>query len=172
MVTSFEVVVLWSLKLTQEIITFGAGCFWGPELVFGAIQGVSQTAVGYMGGHLQYPRYTDVCRGDTGHVEVVQVYFDSSIVPHENLFATFWDCHNPTHINRQGPDIGTQYKSVIFYHTDFQKTSAQQSMESLKSSETIRGSIATEIRPAEVFWPAEDYHQKYLQKKGLASCQL
>ena len=156
----------------MEKATFGAGCFWGVEAAFRQIKGVKATAVGYMGGKLKDPTYKDVCTDRTGHAEVVQVEFDPAEVPYEDLLRVFWDNHDPTTLNRQGPDTGTQYRSVIFYHTPEQEAAAKASKEALAKSGRYKKPIVTEIAAAPEFWRAEDYHQQYLEKRGLAHCHL
>jgi len=156
----------------MEKATFGAGCFWGVEAAFRQIKGVKTTAVGYMGGKLKDPTYQDVCTDRTGHAEVVQVEFDPSEVPYEELLRVFWDNHDPTTLNRQGPDTGTQYRSVVFYHTPEQQAAAKASKEALEKSGRYKRPIVTEISPAPEFWRAEDYHQQYLEKRGLGHCHI
>lgn len=156
----------------MEKATFGAGCFWGVESAFRAVPGVTATAVGYLGGTLVNPSYKDVCTGRTGHAEVVQVEFDPTQVSYEDLLQVFWDNHNPTTLNRQGPDIGTQYRSGIFYHSPEQQEAAQASKERLEESGRFRSPIVTEITPASTFYIAEDYHQQYLEKRGQTSCHI
>ena len=156
----------------MEKATFGAGCFWGVEAAFRQVKGVTSTAVGYMGGTLKDPTYQDVCTDKTGHAEVVQVEFDPSQVSYEELLQVFWENHDPTTLNRQGPDAGTQYRSVIYYHSPEQKTAAEASKGALASSGTLRRPIVTEIAPANDFWRAEEYHQQYLEKRGLAHCRI
>ena len=156
----------------MEKATFGAGCFWGVEAAFRQIKGVKATAVGYMGGKLNDPTYQDVCTDRTGHAEVVQVEYDPSEVSYEELLRVFWDNHDPTTLNRQGPDTGTQYRSVIFYHTPEQETAAKASQDALTKSGRYKRPIVTEITAAPEFWKAEDYHQQYLEKRGLAHCHL
>jgi peptide-methionine (S)-S-oxide reductase len=156
----------------MEKATFGAGCFWGVEAAFRQIKGVKTTAVGYMGGKLKDPTYQDVCTDRTGHAEVVQVEFDPSEVSYEELLRVFWENHDPTTLNRQGPDTGTQYRSVIFYHTPEQEAAAKASKEALGKSGRYKRPIVTEISPAPEFWRAEDYHQQYLEKRGLAHCHI
>lgn len=146
----------------MEKATFGAGCFWGVEDSFQKIKGVVSTRVGYMGGTLKNPTYKDVCTDKTGHIEVVQMTYDPSIISYEKLLEIFWSIHDPTQLDRQGPDIGTQYRSVIFYHTKEQKKIAEKSKQ--KQSKIIKKEIVTEITPAKEFYPAEEYHQKYLEK--------
>jgi peptide-methionine (S)-S-oxide reductase len=155
-----------------ELATFGAGCFWGVELAFSQIDGVVATAVGYEGGTLPNPTYQDVCSDQTGHAEVVQIEFDPAKVSFERLVNEFWDLHDPTQVNRQGPDSGTQYRSAIFYHSSEQQAAAEASKQQLQASGKYSRPIATQIEPATTFWPAEEYHQKYLEKRGATSCHL
>lgn len=156
-----------------ETATFGAGCFWGVEETFRKLPGVKDTAVGYMGGDLENPSYEDVCSDQTGHAEVVQVVFDPLEVSYEKLLEVFWKNHNPTTMNRQGPDVGTQYRSVIFYQNGKQAEAAENSKESLQNTELFKNrKIVTEIVPASTFWRAEEYHQRYLQKRGLETCHI
>ncbi len=155
-----------------ETATFAAGCFWGVEETFRQIKGVKSTMVGYTGGTLEEPTYKDVCTDRTGHAEAVQVEFDPSVVSYERLLQVFWENHNPTTVNRQGPDVGTQYRSAIFYHSPQQKATAEASKQALAASGKYRGEIVTQIVPATTFWKAEDYHQQYLEKRGMASCHL
>jgi peptide-methionine (S)-S-oxide reductase len=152
--------------------TFGAGCFWGVEAAYRQIPGVLSTAVGYLGGTLENPSYHDVCTGRTGHAEVVQVDYDPSRITYDDLLTVFWENHDPTTLNRQGPDIGTQYRSAIFYHDDEQKDAAIKSKEERERSGRYRKPIVTEITPATEFYMAEDYHQQYLEKRGLSSCHI
>ncbi|HLG99954.1 MAG TPA: peptide-methionine (S)-S-oxide reductase MsrA [Bryobacteraceae bacterium] len=156
----------------MEKATFGAGCFWGVEAAFRQINGVASTAVGYMGGTLPSPTYKDVCTDCTGHAEVVQVEFDPARVSYSELLRVFWENHNPTALNRQGPDVGAQYRSVIFYHTPEQETAAEASKHALAASGAYQRPIVTAIEPAQEFWRAEEYHQQYLEKRGLAHCHL
>ncbi|MBV9467711.1 MAG: peptide-methionine (S)-S-oxide reductase MsrA [Abitibacteriaceae bacterium] len=158
--------------MSSEKATFGAGCFWGVEAAFRRIKGVSNTAVGYAGGHLENPSYEAVCTDRTGHAEVVQVEYDPAQVSYEQLLNVFWENHNPTQVNRQGPDVGTQYRTVIFYHSPEQKAAAEASKAQLESSGRYSRPIATAIEPAPQFYRAEEYHQQYLEKRGLASCHL
>ncbi|HLD02696.1 MAG TPA: peptide-methionine (S)-S-oxide reductase MsrA [Candidatus Nanoarchaeia archaeon] len=151
-----------------ETATFGAGCFWHVEESFRNLKGVSKTAVGYMGGKMKNPSYEDVCTDSTGHVEVCQVEFDPEVVSYGRLLEVFWGMHDSTQSNRQGPDIGTQYKSVIFYHDDKQKSSAAKSKVQQQKSSAKK--IVTELLPATEFYKAEDYHQKYLMKHGRNVC--
>jgi peptide-methionine (S)-S-oxide reductase len=152
--------------------TFGAGCFWGVEAAFRQLKGVTGTAVGYMGGTLREPTYHDVCTGRTGHAEVVQVDFDPSQVSYHDLLRVFWENHDPTTPNRQGPDVGTQYRSVIFFHTPEQEADARASKDALAKSGRFKRPIVTEIQPAPDFWKAEEYHQQYLEKRGQAHCHI
>lgn len=153
--------------MTTARATFGAGCFWGVEAAFRKVSGVVDAVCGYMGGTLPEPTYKDVCTGATGHAEVVQVTFDPARVTYETLLATFWDCHDPTQHNRQGPDVGTQYRSVIFCHDAVQETAARQSKTVLAQRQQYPRPIATEIIPATIFHRAEEYHQRYAEKHGL-----
>lgn len=150
--------------------TFGAGCFWGVEETFRSLPGVLDTAVGYMGGTLKNPTYEVVCTNQTGHAEVVQVTFDPEQISYEQLLEVFWQSHNPTTHNRQGPDVGMQYRSVIFYHSSEQKIIAEQSRSALEQSGKWSQSIATEMVPASTFYRAEEYHQRYLEKQGRTVC--
>jgi peptide-methionine (S)-S-oxide reductase len=156
----------------MEKATFGAGCFWGVEAAFRQVKGVLSTAVGYMGGSLRDPSYQDVCTDRTGHAEVVQVEFDPAQVSYDDLLRVFWENHDPTTLNRQGPDVGTQYRSVIFYHTPAQEAAAKASKDALARSGAYKRPIVTEIVPAAEFWRAEEYHQQYLEKRGLAHCRI
>jgi peptide-methionine (S)-S-oxide reductase len=159
-------------KKPMATATFAAGCFWGVEATFRQVKGVKQTAVGYCGGQLDHPSYEDVCGHGTGHAEAVEVQYDPAEVSYEQLLDIFWSNHDPTTKNRQGPDVGSQYRSVIFYHTPEQKAAALASKEALERRGTHRAAIVTEIVPAATFWRAEDYHQQYLEKRGLSSCHL
>lgn len=154
----------------MKVATFGAGCFWGVELAFQKTRGVTSTSVGYTGGTTQNPSYEDVCTGQTMHAEVVQVEYDPSIVSFEALLDVFWGCHDPTTLNRQGPDRGTQYRSAIFFHSPEQEASAKASKEKAEQSGRFGSPIVTEITPASIYYIAEDYHQKYLEKRGMGSC--
>lgn len=159
--------------MTQlEKATFGAGCFWGVEVAFRQVPGVTDAAAGYLGGTLPNPTYKDVCSGRTGHAEVVEVTYDPGKVKYEDLLNVFWTSHDPTTLNRQGPDRGTQYRSAIFYHHDGQKAEAVASKARLNQSGRFPGPIVTEITPASTFYRAEEYHQRYLEKQGLASCHV
>jgi peptide-methionine (S)-S-oxide reductase len=152
--------------------TFGAGCFWGVEAAFRRIPGVIDVAVGYTGGTLENPSYQDVCTGRTGHAEAVLVDFDPAKVSYQQLLDVFWSSHDPTQLNRQGPDVGTQYRSVIFYHDPEQLAQAEESKAKLESSGRFRRPIATQIVPAAPFFRAEEYHQRYLEKRGQESCSI
>lgn len=156
----------------MEKATFGAGCFWGVEVRFGQIPGVVETAVGYEGGKLENPSYKDVCTDMTGHAEVVELTFDPSKVSYEKLLEEFFELHDPTQLNRQGPDWGTQYRSVIFTHTDEQQAQARARIAELNASGTYRNPIATQVCPSRNFWKAEEYHQRYLEKRGMVSCHI
>ena len=156
----------------MEKATFGAGCFWHVEEAFCHLKGVTSTAAGYMGGRLENPSYGDVHTGETGHAEVVQVEYETSQVSYEDLLEVFWRNHNPTTRNRQGPDVGSQYRSAIFYHDEKQKALAEGSKEKLEKSANYKSPIVTEITRASMFWRAEEYHQKYLEKHGLSSCNF
>ena len=151
----------------MEKATFGAGCFWGVEASFRKIPGVVETKVGYMGGSLENPTYEDVCTDKTGHAEVVQIIYDESKISYDKLLDIFWNIHDPTQLNKQGPDIGTQYRSVVFYHNEEQRKIAEKSKKDLQSLKKFRKTIVTEIKKAETFYPAEEYHQQYLEKQGL-----
>lgn len=154
----------------MEKATFAAGCFWGVEAEFRRIKGVRSTEVGYTGGHTENPTYKDVCSHTTRHAEAVQVDYDPSQVSYEQLLDVFWSIHDPTTPNRQGPDIGSQYRSAIFFHTPEQEKAAVESKQRLEESGNYTRPIVTEITPASTFWRAEEYHQQYLEKHGLASC--
>jgi peptide-methionine (S)-S-oxide reductase len=154
-----------------EKATFAAGCFWGVEEAFRQLPGVLSTCVGYTGGARENPSYEQVCTGATGHAEAVEITFDPELISYEALLKVFWDVHNPTTKNRQGPDIGTQYRSAIFYHSPQQQATAQQSKEALSASGRWPSPIVTEIVPAAPFYQAEDYHQQYVAKRG-RSCSL
>ncbi len=156
----------------MEKATFGAGCFWGVEAAFRQVKGVKATAVGYAGGSLKNPTYHDVCTDRTGHAEVVQVEFDPSAVSYEELLDVFWMNHDPTTLNRQGPDSGTQYRSVIFFHSPEQEAAAMASKEKLEQSGRYARRIVTEVAPAPEFYRGEEYHQQYLEKRGLAHCHI
>ena len=152
--------------------TFGAGCFWGVEVTFRNVEGVTDVAAGYAGGSVDNPSYEQVCSDSTGHAEVVQVTYDPQQVSYEELLDVFWDAHDPTQINRQGPDVGTQYRSVVFVHDDDQQKAAEAAKARLDQSGKLPAPVATSIEPAPTFWRAEEYHQQYLTKRGLASCRI
>jgi peptide-methionine (S)-S-oxide reductase len=160
------------MKSEIEKATFGAGCFWGVEAAFRKVEGVVSTAVGFMGGILENPTYNDVCTGTTGHAEVVEVLYDSSRVSYQDLMQVFWEIHDPTTLNRQGPDLGTQYRSVIFYHTTEEEALARKSKEEMQRSGKFKREIVTQIEPAGTFWKAEEYHQQYFEKTGRSSCRI
>lgn len=149
-----------------EKATFAAGCFWGVEDAFMSLPGVLATRVGYTGGRTENPTYQDVCRHGTGHAEAVEVSFDPQLISYEKLLAVFWECHDPTQLNRQGPDIGDQYRSAVFTHSPEQRQIAEESLDKLDRSGRLRRRIVTEIVPATTFWEAEAYHQKYHARNG------
>jgi peptide-methionine (S)-S-oxide reductase len=155
----------------MEKATFGAGCFWGVEEAFRQLPGVVNTTVGYSGGTLENPTYEDVCSHRSGHAEVVELEYDPAKVSYEELLNTFWQIHDPTQLNRQGPDVGTQYRSVIFFHTPEQERAARASKERLEKSGRYPRAIVTQILPAAPFYRAEEYHQQYLAKRGARTCQ-
>lgn len=155
-----------------QTATFAAGCFWGVQSLFKKIPGVVETIAGYTGGTTPDPTYRQVCTGVTGHAEAVQIRFDPAVVSYEELLSTFWKMHDPTTPNCQGPDVGTQYRSVIFYHNDGQRTAAERSRDDLDSSGAYRNKAVTQIVPASTFYPAEEYHQNYFEKHGERSCHL
>jgi peptide-methionine (S)-S-oxide reductase len=155
-----------------ETASFAAGCFWGVEAAFRELKGVVETTVGYMGGHTKDPNYNEVCTGTTGHAETLQLKYDPDEISFEKLLEVFWNKHDPTTKNRQGPDIGEQYRSIIFYHNPEQKKLAEESKEKLDSSGKYRNPVVTEIIPARTFYPAEDYHQQYLEKRGRKFCGI
>ena len=152
--------------------TFGAGCFWGVEAAFRQIEGVTDAISGYSGGTTVNPTYKDVCTGTTGHAEVVEVTYDPARVTYQQLLDAFWKMHDPTTRDRQGPDVGSQYRSVIFYHDDEQKRLAEESKAAQDASKLYRGPIVTLVQPAGPFYEAEDYHQRYLEKRGMVSCRV
>ncbi len=156
----------------MEIATFGAGCFWGVEAALGNVPGVASTCVGYAGGEVPDPTYEDVCTGRTGHTEVVRVEFDSRSVCYQTLLESFWTCHDPTQVNRQGPDIGYQYRSVIFCESSEQVEAAEASKRRLEESGRFKRPVATAIERSRSFYPAEEYHQQYLAKRGMAACHI
>lgn len=149
-----------------EKATFAAGCFWGVEDAFMLLPGVISTRVGYIGGKTENPTYRDVCSHGTGHAEALEISFDPDLIAYEKLLDTFWECHDPTQLNRQGPDIGDQYRSAIFFHSSEQQRIAEESRDKLEHSGRLRRRIVTEIVPAPIFWEAEPYHQKYHARNG------
>jgi peptide-methionine (S)-S-oxide reductase len=155
-----------------ETALFGAGCFWGVEATFRQVPGVLSTRVGYAGGTTSNPTYKEVCSDRTGHAETVEVVYDPARVSYDQLLRVFWENHDPTTLNRQGPDMGSQYRSAIFYTSPAQQAAATTSRAALQSSGRYRRPIVTVIEPARPFYPAEDYHQQYLEKRGLASCHI
>ena len=155
-----------------ERATFGAGCFWGVEARFAEMPGVVDTTVGYEGGDLEHPTYKDVCSNSTGHAEVVKVTFDPSRVTYDALLDAFFAMHDPTQVDRQGPDWGTQYRSAIFTHSEGQMQQAKEKIAELNATGAYRKPIATQVAPATAFWKAEEYHQRYLEKRGMVSCQI
>ncbi len=156
----------------MQTATFAAGCFWGIEARFMALPGVIETAVGYMGGHTDQPEYRQVCSEHTGHAEVVQLTFDEQQIDYCQLLNAFWQMHNPTTLNRQGPDVGSQYRSAVFFHTPEQQAQAQASKDELNNSGLLPAPVVTEIAPCATFWRAEEHHQKYLEKNGRGLCGL
>jgi peptide-methionine (S)-S-oxide reductase len=162
----------WEAGEMSEVATFGAGCFWGIEANFRKIPGVIDAASGYSGGHKENPSYKDVCTDATGHAEVVQVTYDPAKVSYDQLLDAFWKMHDPTQVNRQGPDFGSQYRSAIFFHTPEQEATAKKSKAALDASGKLRRPVATEITPAGPFYRAEEYHQRYLEKRGATSCHI
>ena len=158
--------------MATEKATFGAGCFWGVEARFAELSGVLDTAVGYEGGVSDHPTYKEVCTDRTGHAEVVELIFDPSRVGYESLLDAFFSLHDPTQLNRQGPDWGTQYRSVIFTHSPEQVQQAKAKIAELNASGSFRKPIATQVITAETFWKAEEYHQRYLEKRGMVSCHI
>ena len=158
--------------VTLQKATFGAGCFWGVEETFRQTPGVVETAVGYTGGTASQPTYEQVCAGRTGHAEAVEVTFDPERVSYESLLQVFWENHDPTTPNRQGPDVGEQYRSAIFVHSPEQEAAATQSKATLEASKRFRRPVVTQIVQAATFWRAEEYHQQYLAKRGIRSCHI
>jgi peptide-methionine (S)-S-oxide reductase len=158
--------------MKTEKATFGAGCFWGVEAAFAALPGVTATAVGYEGGAMDRPTYKDVCTDRTGHAEVVELDFDPDKIGYDQVLDAFFNLHDPTTLNRQGPDWGTQYRSAIFFHSPEQEAEAKASKDALEKAHRYSKPIVTQIVPAVTFFPAEDYHQQYLEKRGLASCHI
>jgi len=161
------------MSMSLEKATFGAGCFWGVEVAFAATPGVTATAVGYEGGAMDRPTYKDVCTDQTGHAEVVELEFDNEKLSYEKLLDLFFSLHDPTTLNRQGPDWGTQYRSAIFYHSPEQQAQAIAKIEQLTAEGKYKlKRIVTKVEPAQTFWRAEEYHQRYLEKRGMASCHI
>ena len=158
--------------MQTELATFGAGCFWGVEIAFRQIPGVLDALAGYSGGTMPNPTYEDVCSDRTGHAEVVQVTFDPSRVSYDRLLDVFFTSHDPTQLDRQGPDVGRQYRSAIFYHSEAQREAAEAAKRKWEASGRWKRPVVTEISPAGPFWKAEEYHQRYLEKRGLASCHV
>jgi len=158
--------------MNTDTATFGAGCFWGVQAEFDKVKGVVATTVGYTGGRTEKPTYEDVCSNQTGHAEGLQVVFDPTVVTYEQLLDKFWSMHDPTTLNRQGPDFGSQYRSAIFYHSPEQQAAANASREKIEKAHRFPRPIVTQIVPAVTFWPAEEYHQKYFQKHGGGSCHI
>ena len=155
-----------------ETATFAAGCFWGVEVTFRNVDGVVDAIVGYTGGSTENPTYKQVCNDNTGHAEAIEVTFDPERVSYDELLEVFWQNHDPTQVNRQGPDYGTQYRSAIFFHSPEQEKAARKSKQALDASGRLSRPVATEITAASTFWPAEDYHQRYLEKRGQATCRI
>ena len=156
----------------METATFAAGCFWGVGETFRNLKGVQSTSVGYTGGSKKDPTYEEVCSGKTGHAEALQIQYDPKQISYEQLLKVFWENHNPTTKNRQGPDHGEQYRSAIFFHTPEQEAAARKSLAELERSKKWKSPVVTEITPASTFWAAEEYHQKYLKKHGAKFCHL
>ncbi len=156
----------------MEKATFAAGCFWGVEETFRKVKGVTSTQVGYTGGSTESPTYEEVCTGRTGHAEAVEVTCDSALVSYRQLLDVFWECHNPTARDRQGPDVGTQYRSAVFFHTPEQQAAAVASKEKLGESGAHQKPVVTEIVPAARFWRAEEHHQRYFEKRGGGACHI
>ena len=156
----------------MEKATFAAGCFWGVESAFRTIDGIVDTQVGYIGGETENPTYKEVCTGRTGHAEAIELSFDPEVITYQQLVELFWRVHNPTQMNRQGPDRGTQYRSAIFYHSDEQRQIATRSRDKLDASNAYRKPIATEITPTSTFYRAEEYHQRYFEKTGNPACHF
>jgi peptide-methionine (S)-S-oxide reductase len=158
------------MSASHETAIFGAGCFWGVEQAFRQVDGVIETSVGYAGGRTDNPSYRDVCTGTTGHAEVVQVVFDSNRISYEDLLEVFWSVHDPTQVNRQGPDVGSQYRSIILTTSAEQERTARGAKASIEARRTFPSPVATEIVEAGRFWRAEEYHQRYLEKRNIAAC--
>ncbi len=158
--------------MSQQTASFAAGCFWGVEARFREVKGVSDAVSGYMGGHLENPGYRQVCAGDTGHAETVQVSFDDGQVSYRELLDLFFEMHNPTTLNRQGPDFGSQYRSAIFWHDESQQAEARAKIDELDNSGKWPNPVVTEVSPAGTFWRAEEYHQRYFEKNSSAHCKI
>jgi len=158
--------------MSQQTASFAAGCFWGVEARFHEVQGVLDAVSGYMGGHTQNPSYQDICRGDTGHAEAVQVTFDDEQVSYHELLDLFFDLHNPTTLNRQGPDFGSQYRSAVFWHDEEQRTATEQKISEVNASGKWPGPVVTQLAKAPEFWRAEEYHQRYFEKNGAGFCKV
>lgn len=158
--------------MSTQLATFGAGCFWGVELNFRRVPGVLDALVGYEGGTTENPTYQDVCTDETGHAEVVQVSFDPTVVSYERLLDVFFELHDPTTLNRQGPDWGSQYRSAVFYHDQAQKDAAESKIRALNEAGAFKKPIVTQVVPAATFYRAEEYHQRYLEKRGRGSCSI
>jgi peptide-methionine (S)-S-oxide reductase len=156
----------------MALATFAAGCFWGVEATFRQLPGVQRTQVGYIGGNTVAPTYEQVCTGRTNHAEAVEIEYDPERISYEKLLEVFYENHDPTQVNRQGPDVGTQYRSAVFYHSPEQQAAAEKVQQERDASGRYRKRIATQIVPAVQFYSAEDYHQQYLEKRGLSSCHL
>ncbi|HTG15341.1 MAG TPA: peptide-methionine (S)-S-oxide reductase MsrA [Blastocatellia bacterium] len=156
----------------METATFAAGCFWGVEAAFRQVEGVVSTRVGYTGGTVVNPTYEQVCSGKTGHAEAVEIEYDPSRVSYEQLLNVFWENHDPTTLNRQGPDVGAQYRSAVFFNSSEQGTAARASKDKLQQSGKYKRPIVTEITPAPEFYRAEEYHQQYLEKRGVSHCRV
>ena len=158
--------------MSQQTASFAAGCFWGVEARFREVEGVLDAVSGYMGGHTQNPSYQDICRGDTGHAEAVQVTFDDEQVSYHDLLDLFFDLHNPTTLNRQGPDFGSQYRSAVFWHDEEQRTAIEQKISEVNASGKWPGPVVTQLAKAPDFWRAEEYHQRYFEKNGAGFCKV
>ncbi len=158
--------------MNQQTASFAAGCFWGVEARFLEVPGVSDAVSGYMGGHTPEPTYRQVCSGDTGHAEAVQVTFDADRVSYRELLDVFFDMHNPTTLNRQGPDFGSQYRSAVFWHDDEQRTAAEEKIRAVNASGKWPNPVVTEVTRADTFWRAEEYHQRYFEKNGAGFCKV
>jgi peptide-methionine (S)-S-oxide reductase len=161
-----------NMNKQTELATFGAGCFWGVEARFRELEGVLEATSGYMGGGQSQPSYAAVCTGTTGHAEVVQVRFDPEKSSYQSLLELFFNLHNPSTLNRQGPDIGSQYRSAIFFHSESQRQAAEKAIEDANNSGRWSQAVVTQLQEAPAFWPAEEYHQRYLEKNGLGMCSI